>query len=80
MTSKLRLNPYPNALAVVVVLHGFIGFGNDFAMVVLADLFFELVSMVGDGLASICLHFLVRHRTKETMHLRRRYTYMDQLK
>ena len=61
MTWKLRLNPYPSALSMVVVLHGLPGFGNEFALVGHAPPFFELVSMVGDGLPSICFHFPVRH-------------------
>ena len=49
MTWKLRLNACPNALAMLVVLHGLPGLGNDFAMVGHALLFFKLVSMVGMG-------------------------------
>ena len=61
MTWKLKLNPYPSALAMVGVQHGLTGFCNDFAMVGHAPPFFQLVSMVGDGLPSICFHSSVRH-------------------
>ena len=45
----------------VGVQHGLPGFCNDFAMVGHAPPFFQLVSMVGDRLPSICFHFSVRH-------------------
>ena len=42
MTWRLRLNPYPSALAIVGVQHGLPGFCYDFAMVGHAPSFFSI--------------------------------------
>ena len=57
MTWKLRLNPYPSALSMVGMQHGLPGFCNEFAMLGHAFPFFQLVSVVGDVLPSICSLF-----------------------